>query len=111
MKPYLLTATTLVTLLGAAPEASARPRRETCERSSEVWRYTRCGCPVYSERYVAWFDEYGDPVWRRRELPVVHRCEPEPPRCHEPEYREVRYIERRPPPPIVSGGITIEASW
>ena len=82
---------------GFAPQASARPHRDGCGSSVSVCRYARCGCPV----------------WRTRELPVEHRCDCELAHPREVEYREVYRVERRPlpPPPVVSGSLTIETSW
>jgi len=98
---------------GFAPQASARPHRDGCGSSVSVCRYARCGCPVYVRRYIAFYDEDGCPVWRTRELPVEHRCDCELAHPREVEYREVYRVERRPlpPPPVVSGSLTIETSW
>jgi len=113
MKHLLLpVAVAALTWFGATPEASARPHRDRYECNTHFSHYAPCGCPVYVERYVAFFDEYGDPVWKTRVIPVAHHCEPSHECGPEYRYREVRVVERRPPPPpIVSGGITIEASW
>jgi len=113
MKHLLLpVAIAALTWFGAAPEASARPHRDHCECRTSTYfsHYAPCGCPVYVERYVAFFDEYGDPVWKTRVIPIDHHCEPSHECGPEYRYREVR-VERRPPPPVVSGSITIETGW
>jgi len=33
-----------------------------------------CGCPVYTQRYVAHYNHCGQPVYRYRTLPVRHNC-------------------------------------
>jgi hypothetical protein len=67
----------LLTVIGAgfiaAPDAEARPG---CNSShTYVSHYTSCGCPVYVQRYVAYYDRCtGRPIYRTRTLSVNHRC-------------------------------------
>ena len=62
--PLLLTA-------GLAPRANAQ-----CHGggSTYISGRTWCGCPIYSQRYVAYYNHCGQPVYRVRALPVRHRC-------------------------------------
>ncbi|BCU76607.1 hypothetical protein [Luteolibacter sp. LG18] len=57
---------------GATPNAEARHYSS----SSRVYvsSYARCGCPIYVQRYVAFYDGWGRPVWRTRILPIRHTC-------------------------------------
>lgn len=67
----------LLTVIGAgfiaAPDAEARPG---CNNGhTYVSHYTSCGCPVYVQRYVAYYDRCsGRPIYRTRTLSVNHRC-------------------------------------
>lgn len=57
---------------GATPQAEAR--HYSSGSSTYVSSYARCGCPIYVQRYVAFYDGWGRPVWRTRVLPIQHRC-------------------------------------
>lgn len=73
---------------GSAPEAAAYHSHHS---STYVSSYARCGCPVYVQRYVAYRDGWGRPVWRTRILPVAHRCGWGRPRYDGPRYHAPRY--------------------
>lgn len=67
----------LLTVIGtgfiAAPEAEARPGCNSGH--TYVSHHTSCGCPVYVQRYVAYYDQCtGRPIYRTRTLSVNHRC-------------------------------------
>lgn len=67
----------LLTVIGAgfiaAPDAEARPGCNSGH--TYVSHYTNCGCPVYVQRYVAYYDRCsGRPIYRTRTLSVNHRC-------------------------------------
>lgn len=67
----------LLTVIGAgfvaAPDAEARPYGHHASHLV-VSHHTSCGCPVYKQRYVAFYDRCGNPVFRYRILPVSHHC-------------------------------------
>ena len=42
--------------------------------SSYVSGRASCGCPVYTQRYVAYYNHCGQPVYRYRTLPIRHSC-------------------------------------
>ncbi len=87
MKTILTTvAIAALALLGAAPEAQARPYHQ----SGRVYvsSYRSCGTPVYSERYFVGYDHCGEPIWRVRSV-------------RQPYYRpavRTRYVAPCPPP-------------
>ncbi|MGC4013036.1 MAG: hypothetical protein QM755_00755 [Luteolibacter sp.] len=56
---------------GATPQAEARYYGGP---STYVSSYARCGCPIYVQRYIAFYDGWGRPIWRTRVLPIQHRC-------------------------------------
>ncbi len=66
----------LLTVIGAgfvaAPDAEARPYCNSGH--TYVSHRTSCGCPVYKQSYIAYYDHCGNPVWRTRVLPVNHQC-------------------------------------
>ena len=68
---------TLLAVLGAqfiaAPEAEAKPHKQT---HRYVTSRTSCGCPIYTQRYISYYDRCGHPVYRYRTEPIVHRCRP-----------------------------------
>ena len=71
----------------------------TCGSQVYVSGRTSCGCPVYAERYVAYYDSCGHPVYQVRHLPVTHRCRPVVP-CR-PSVRHIvppRPVPYRPQP-------------
>ena len=73
MKRMLLSIVLPVVLAaGLAPRADAG--RACADARVWVSGYTRCGCPVYAERYVAYRDPWGRPVFATRTLPVRHAC-------------------------------------
>lgn len=92
-------------LLGAAPQADARPHR-----SSRVYisGYRSCGTPIYMERYFIGYDRCGNPVWGERLVrqsyrPVVRYPAP----CPQPYYSSP-YRSACREQPYRSGGIVIQ---
>jgi hypothetical protein len=88
MKTILTTfAIATLALLGAAPEAQARPYHQSGGRVY-ISGYRSCGTPVYSERYLAGYDRCGAPVWEVRTVRQPY---------YRPEVRP-RYVAPCPPP-------------
>lgn len=84
----ILTSVAIATLalLGAAPEAQARPYHQ----SGRVYvsGYRSCGTPIYSERYFIGYDRCGEPIWGVRSVRQP---------CYRPVVRP-RYVAPCPPP-------------
>lgn len=118
MKRIALTvATAALTWFGAASTASARPHHHGggYAPTTFVSSYGRCGCAVYQQRYVAFYDGYGRPVWRVRTMPVSHRCRPAV--VSMPVYRPV-CPPYRPPicrpsyaGPRVRANVVLQTAW
>ena len=66
----------------AAPKAEARPPHAG---HTYVSGRSSCGCVVYSQRFIAYYDHCGRPVYSVRALPVTHRCR------HAVQYRRAQY--------------------
>jgi len=78
------------TLLGAAPQAEAKPHH-----SSRIYisGYRSCGTPIYTERYFIGYDRCGEAIWGTRLVREEYREE----RVYRPVVRE-RYVEHCPEP-------------
>lgn len=103
MKRLLSLIAVAAATLVAAPRAEAGHRTHA---SIYVTARTSCGCPVYAQTYVAYYDHWDRPVYRTRRLPVRHQCHrhrvryrqvPEP--CYTPGYHAGPVIVPRPPVP------------
>jgi len=69
----------IIALLAAAFAAFApvqTAEAQSCGTRIYVSGRTSCGCPIYSERYVAYYDRCGHPVYHVRQVQVNHRCRP-----------------------------------
>lgn len=75
MKKILTLITIAAATFIAAPQAKADHAHGT---STYVSGRTSCGCQVYTQRYVAYYDRCGNPVFSYRTLPVSHHCRPAP---------------------------------
>ncbi|BCX47690.1 hypothetical protein HAHE_15980 [Haloferula helveola] len=106
---------TLLTVIGAgfvaAPDAEARPHQHNSCSTTYVSGHTSCGCPIYTQRYVAYYDRFGRAIYRYQTLPVNHHCRHRvvrQPQCHtpQPRYQNSRYTRSgvRIGPVIVGGG-------
>lgn len=71
MKKLIAIAIAAIATLIAIPNAEARPYGQ---RSVFVSGHSACGCPIYSKRYIAFYDRCDRPVYRTRLLPVRHQC-------------------------------------
>ena len=71
MKKFLTLIIIAAATFAAAPKADARPHHPG---HTYVSGRTSCGCPVYSQRFIAYYDHCGHPVYSVRTLPVTHRC-------------------------------------
>ena len=87
MKTIITTvAIAALALVGAAPEADARPYHQS--GNVYISGYRSCGTPVYSERYFIGYDRCGEPIWGVRSV-------------RQPYYRpaaQPRYVAPCPPP-------------
>ncbi|MCU0796460.1 MAG: hypothetical protein MUF31_11045 [Akkermansiaceae bacterium] len=86
----------IIALLAAAFAAFASvntAEAQSCGNRIYVTGRTSCGCPIYAERYVAYYDRCGNPVYQVRYVPVNHRCRPAAPPCRP----AIRPIVRRVP--------------
>ena len=73
MKTILLTLVLpLLITVGFAPQADAGGYYGG--NRSYVSSRAHCGCPIYSQRYVAYYNRCGQPVYRVRNMPVRHSC-------------------------------------
>ena len=86
MKKLLTFMIIAATAFIAVPKAEARPG----SHHSYVSGRTSCGCPIYTQRYIAYYDGCGHPVYRTRSLPVSHRCRTTVHRQAYPHHRSTR---------------------
>lgn len=70
-------------LLGASPQAEARPHRGHDTSRVYISGYRSCGTPIYMERYLIRYRRCGTPVWACREVPPPVRYYCPPPRRHD----------------------------
>ena len=95
MKKFLTLLIVSAAAFIAAPKAEARPPHPG---HTYVSGRTSCGCVVYSQKFIAYYDHCGRPVYSVRALPVTHRCRP-PVHYHQsrcqPQYR-TQYVQPQP---------------
>ncbi len=71
----------LCSLLAATLAFAFAPKAEAQYRSARhqhtyVSNHRPCGCAVYTQRFVRYYDRCGRPVFGHRVLPVRHNCRP-----------------------------------
>jgi len=98
-------------LLGAAPQADARPHHSSHSSRVYISGYRSCGTPVYMERYFIGYDRCGNPVWgerlvRQNYRPVVRYPAP----CPQPYYSSP-YRPACREQPYRGGGIVIQGHF
>ncbi|MGB6223498.1 hypothetical protein [Haloferula sp.] len=73
MKKFLTLIIIAAAAFVATPNAEARPYHAG---HTYVSGRSSCGCPVYSQRFIAYYDQCGRPIYSVRRLPITHRCRP-----------------------------------
>ncbi|MFC7337415.1 hypothetical protein ACFQY0_09535 [Haloferula chungangensis] len=89
MKKFLTLIVAAAAACIAVPNAEARPKHAG---HTYVSGRSACGCVVYSQRFISYYDHCGHPVYSVRALPVNHRCRPT---VHHPKYR-TKHVHPKP---------------